>query len=556
MASHSESPPTFHTLPFPDAPPAIQRAVLSALQAQIRQTKIDSATRLAELSLQKTAAYTTISIGSKFYPVLSLPHEIISAIFVACLPIHGRVRPSKKTAPWILTQVCRDWRAVALSTTELWVSLDLELSRQRDLQTGKRVVVLKPGCERIWNMWLSRAGSRPLSLTLRQKKKNRTPADTLLPYFLRDFKFARQLQRLEADISPSQFRWLIPANASLKHLTHLAVGLDHTTAQTLPGRAAPLTSLVIREHLPNSLPYFLAPTLTRIEIGRNLALADFYNIISLCPLLVHFKGMVKATPAQCDPIRYPSVILPEMISLQINTPYASREQTGALDCVRALEILTLPNLRTLHINVAGRAAHDLVAAFLSRSACSIQELHLEVLERTYHPKTAWKALETFELFPATEKLSVHLFTDCSQWFPWFKPEDFDCMPNLRDMSMFILDGDQFYPVHYREIRAFLAHRRRDPALQALEKLHITAFHEEGGTDWFPSKMDAFALRRLLPIDSSSESDAYSVEVHTFDHETGEEITESWPQIRKPQDPCAEFELNEDIVNDFVRFLWF
>nr|GAT57122.1 predicted protein [Mycena chlorophos] len=359
-------PLAFATLPCLDAPPAIQRAVLSVLQAQIRQTKIDSATRLAELSLQKTAAYTRI--GSKFYPVLSLPHEIVSAIFVACLPVHGRVRPSKKTAPWILTQVCSHWRAVALSTAELWASLDLELSRQRDLQTGNRVVVLKPGCERIWNLWLSRAGSRPLSLTLRQKERSRTLADQLLPYFLRDFKFAHQLQRLEADISPSQFRWLIPANASLKHLTHLAVGLDHTTAQTLPGRAAPLTSLVIREHLPNSLPYLLAPTLTRLEIGRNLALVDFYNILSLCPLLVHFRGMVRATPA-CDQIRYPSVVLQDMVSLQINTPYASRDQAGALDCVRALGILTLPNLRTLHINVAGRAAHDLLAAFLSRSAC-------------------------------------------------------------------------------------------------------------------------------------------------------------------------------------------
>ncbi|KAJ6457004.1 hypothetical protein C8R47DRAFT_916465, partial [Mycena vitilis] len=54
------------------------------------------------------------------YPVLTLPPEIIAQIFVACLPDHGRVRPSRDTAPILLAQICRQWRNIAISSSELW----------------------------------------------------------------------------------------------------------------------------------------------------------------------------------------------------------------------------------------------------------------------------------------------------------------------------------------------------------------------------------------------------------------------------------------------------
>ncbi|KAJ7111378.1 hypothetical protein C8R44DRAFT_583899, partial [Mycena epipterygia] len=54
------------------------------------------------------------------YPVLTLPNEITSRIFVQCLPTHGRVRPSPRKAPLILAQICQQWREIALSTGDLW----------------------------------------------------------------------------------------------------------------------------------------------------------------------------------------------------------------------------------------------------------------------------------------------------------------------------------------------------------------------------------------------------------------------------------------------------
>ncbi|KAJ6451347.1 hypothetical protein C8R47DRAFT_953054, partial [Mycena vitilis] len=53
-------------------------------------------------------------------PVLNLPIDILSLIFLHFLPAHGRVRPSTRNAPLLLAQVCRLWRAVALSTGPIW----------------------------------------------------------------------------------------------------------------------------------------------------------------------------------------------------------------------------------------------------------------------------------------------------------------------------------------------------------------------------------------------------------------------------------------------------
>ncbi|KAJ7719145.1 hypothetical protein B0H16DRAFT_1255598, partial [Mycena metata] len=52
--------------------------------------------------------------------VSTIPVEIISQIFLECLPADGRVRPSPHRAPLLLAQICRRWREIALGTGQLW----------------------------------------------------------------------------------------------------------------------------------------------------------------------------------------------------------------------------------------------------------------------------------------------------------------------------------------------------------------------------------------------------------------------------------------------------
>ncbi|KAJ7639573.1 hypothetical protein FB45DRAFT_705224, partial [Roridomyces roridus] len=56
-------------------------------------------------------------------PVLSLPKEITTDIFLRCLPDTVGTHPNDRRFPLLPLYVCRAWRDVALSTPTLWVSL-------------------------------------------------------------------------------------------------------------------------------------------------------------------------------------------------------------------------------------------------------------------------------------------------------------------------------------------------------------------------------------------------------------------------------------------------
>ncbi|KAJ7621749.1 hypothetical protein DFH06DRAFT_948572, partial [Mycena polygramma] len=65
------------------------------------------------------------------FPVLTLPVEVTSEIFICCLPPafskdtgfdieHGWMRPLLVGAPLVFLHVCRAWRDVAIGTPRLW----------------------------------------------------------------------------------------------------------------------------------------------------------------------------------------------------------------------------------------------------------------------------------------------------------------------------------------------------------------------------------------------------------------------------------------------------
>ncbi|KAJ7320744.1 hypothetical protein DFH08DRAFT_890124 [Mycena albidolilacea] len=87
------------------------------------------------------------------YPVLTLPPEITAEIFKWCIDTGKRLLPS--LAPSLLTQICRDWRALALSTPALWDTIT-----EIRLEGHDQALQM----ERLVTTWFSRAGTRPLSL--------------------------------------------------------------------------------------------------------------------------------------------------------------------------------------------------------------------------------------------------------------------------------------------------------------------------------------------------------------------------------------------------------
>ncbi|KAF8217981.1 hypothetical protein K438DRAFT_15775 [Mycena galopus ATCC 62051] len=103
---------------------------------------------LQELKQQRSAILSELNLV--VYPVLTLPPEITAEIFKWCIDTGMRLLPS--LAPLLLTQICRDWRALALSTPALWDTIT-EVEGHDPLRV-----------EQLVTTWFSRAGTRPLSL--------------------------------------------------------------------------------------------------------------------------------------------------------------------------------------------------------------------------------------------------------------------------------------------------------------------------------------------------------------------------------------------------------
>jgi hypothetical protein len=93
-------------------------------------------------------------ITAAMAPIRKLPPEILSHIFYQCLPENSSPRISRE-APFILTQVCTQWRAIALSRSSLWCILNIKLDSRKPESVNSYV-----------STWISRSGTLPLSIEL------------------------------------------------------------------------------------------------------------------------------------------------------------------------------------------------------------------------------------------------------------------------------------------------------------------------------------------------------------------------------------------------------
>ncbi|KAJ7477692.1 hypothetical protein FB451DRAFT_192185 [Mycena latifolia] len=130
--------------------PATTGSQLRARLIEIENQVAGLETQLSRLRVEKQAVLD--SLESVIYPILTLPPEITSEVFLNYVDSH----PSH--SPLCLASVCRAWRAVALSVAALWTHF----------QAGSSNAGSNFPAENLANRlrcWLPRAGS--LRLTLR-----------------------------------------------------------------------------------------------------------------------------------------------------------------------------------------------------------------------------------------------------------------------------------------------------------------------------------------------------------------------------------------------------
>ena len=86
-------------------------------------------------------------------PIRRVPPEILSDIFLACLPpvrLIQQPQPESsvfdvKSPPWVFGHVCGQWRAVALSSPRLWSSVSVDANKDRTNMTSALDMV-ETGC--------------------------------------------------------------------------------------------------------------------------------------------------------------------------------------------------------------------------------------------------------------------------------------------------------------------------------------------------------------------------------------------------------------------------
>ncbi|KAF7349646.1 F-box domain-containing protein [Mycena sanguinolenta] len=147
-----------------DVTAAALRAALANVEAELVRFQTYAVDYISALLKAKKDA--ELQLQKVVYPILSLPTEIIARIFVECLPEKSRRRFSRKHAPLLLMRVCRRWRDIAVSTSELWNFLRI---RCLNVSLSSDKTMLRGGA--LSTPWLSRAQSRPLSLTVYLDRK-------------------------------------------------------------------------------------------------------------------------------------------------------------------------------------------------------------------------------------------------------------------------------------------------------------------------------------------------------------------------------------------------
>ncbi len=92
-------------------------------------------------------------------PIRSVPEDIVREIFLTCLDTDEReIKDSLdgRSPPLVLSKVCRNWRSVAVSTSQLWSSLSLHFDQYRDAKA----------CLHLLQIYLLRSGTQDIILSL------------------------------------------------------------------------------------------------------------------------------------------------------------------------------------------------------------------------------------------------------------------------------------------------------------------------------------------------------------------------------------------------------
>ncbi|KAF9258125.1 hypothetical protein L218DRAFT_935100 [Marasmius fiardii PR-910] len=155
------------------------KCAISSLDAEIVQLR---AKLMESRQLKGSLTGRLETLKAAFHPVRRVPNEILVAIFQFGVEMENLmeiVYPPQsldiKKAPWTYTQVCRRWRNVALSTSDLWNVVECESYAYPVTIDGVRFPL-----RALSELRLQRARNQPLTVILKEDFSSDRVASYLL----------------------------------------------------------------------------------------------------------------------------------------------------------------------------------------------------------------------------------------------------------------------------------------------------------------------------------------------------------------------------------------
>ncbi|KAJ7653664.1 hypothetical protein DFH06DRAFT_1093220 [Mycena polygramma] len=329
------------------------RARLADNLAQILELERSISALRAENSLVQTR------IDSYAYPVLTLPNEIVSEIFVQSIPPYPHCQPLTGTgSPTSLAQICHIWREIALATPALWRAIALSLSIPEFTIEQQ---------QHSMDLWLERSRSCPLSIHLKQLHRlydwrPMSDLSTLLAHRTRWENLRLFRVHLNLVIDPKE---------PMPLLLHLDLTLDPENMVIRLPEVPRLRSVILSgaAALAVRLPW---AQLTSLTLRPGDVSPEFCVLIlrqTLNLLHCELRGVSFIHAVQ------PHITLPYLESLVSNY---ETDPSVLVPLISHLHILIAPALRHLRIaeKVAGTNPIVSLRAFVSNSGCKLQNVHI------------------------------------------------------------------------------------------------------------------------------------------------------------------------------------
>ncbi|KAJ7817830.1 hypothetical protein B0H13DRAFT_2683031 [Mycena leptocephala] len=349
------------------------RTRIADLDAQISHLECS----LSELREEKTLVQERLD--SYKYPVLTLPNEIVSEIFIHFLPAHSLFpQLTGCFSPTLLTHICHTWREIALGTPALW----------RAIGSYSSNVILYERKIQIFDIWLNRSRFCPLYLRI----EDLTGLDEMLAAVV---PHRARWEYLELYFPSSDLRII---DGPMPLLRYLELFLNFPV-EAIAFREVPLLRTAVLNNdaaLSVVLPWAQLTSLTLLRVYP----CECVPVLQKTPNLVRCELEVWFDSDNDQP--GPDITLPCLESLTL-VETADGEVTGFLETfiVPALRRLEIPN------RFLGRSPIDSLTGFISKSGCKLEEVHITGTRSL--PKRSYRMA-----FPSIHKFSFDDEEDSSE----------------------------------------------------------------------------------------------------------------------------------------------